>query len=472
MINIKDIRNQKINTINLVKVLFYSFPLSFIIGNLAVSLNLLFFIIASLFLIKTQKLNFRFNSSIWLLIAFFSYLFISTTIQFQLPGLLYEKSQHWTFEENPIFKSIMLIRFPVLIFLVDTLFFNKILNLKKFLLSSFICTSFVSFDVIFQYVVGFDLFGYKSGLNKNPGPFGNEWISGSYLQKFSLFSIFFIYDFLKNKNFRNSMTIFIIVFHCIAIFLAGNRMPFVLFFFGYILIILLIKNLRIIFSTSLLIFLTIVFFVASNDLPLRTAYLSFTNQINIFKLININKDVTKSKIDLEPKLGDIYYNPKSLKTKVLYDSGHASIFRTSIRMWKKQPLFGFGLKSFRIKCHEIDEEGGRIFTVNKMPYYDIGFSCSNHSHNYYIELLAETGIIGIVLIIIFFLILLRDSFYYLKKYNKQINSEMLLLVPAIIVVFLEIWPIKSSGSFFTNWNATFFWLSVSLLMLIKTKKFF
>ena len=128
MINIKDIRNQKINTINLVKALFYSFPLTFILGNFAVTLNLLFFIIFSLILIKREKLDLRFNSSIWILIVFFSYLFISTTIQFQLPGLLNEKTQHWSLEENPIFKSALLIRYPILILLVDTLFFNKILH--------------------------------------------------------------------------------------------------------------------------------------------------------------------------------------------------------------------------------------------------------------------------------------------------------------------------------------------------------
>ena len=85
-------------------------------------------------MIKRQKLEFRFDSSLWLLIIFVSYLFISTTIQFQLPGLLQEKSQHWSFEENPIFKSIMLIRLPILKRLIPSIykkyifFFN---NYKK-----------------------------------------------------------------------------------------------------------------------------------------------------------------------------------------------------------------------------------------------------------------------------------------------------------------------------------------------------
>ena len=281
MINIKDIRNQKINTINLVKALFYSFPLTFILGNFAVTLNLLFFIIASFFLIKKKKLDFRFSTPIWLLIIFFSYLFISTTIQFGLPGLLNEGSQYWSFEENPIFKSIMLLRFPILILMVDTLFFNKILNLKKFLLSSFICTTFVSFDIIFQYFIGFDLFGYKSLEDRNPGPFGEEWIAGSYLQRFSLFSIFFVNEISKNKNFRSSIVIFVIVFHFLAIFLAGNRMPMLLFIFAIVLIILFIKNLRIILVSSLLISSLITFLVIDNDKSLKHTYSHFFDQINI-----------------------------------------------------------------------------------------------------------------------------------------------------------------------------------------------
>jgi hypothetical protein len=84
--------------------------------------------------------------------------------------------------------------------------------------------------------------------------------------------------------------------------------------------------------------------------------------------------------------------------------------------------------------------------------------------------LGEAGIIGTSLIVIFFLILLKDSFFYIKKYNQQKNPEMILLIPVIILFFLEIWPIKSTGSFFTTWNATFFWLNVGLLMTGVSKK--
>jgi Lipid A core - O-antigen ligase and related enzymes len=144
------------------------------------------------------------------------------------------------------------------------------------------------------------------------------------------------------------------------------------------------------------------------------------------------------------------------KTSFLRTSGHFSLYRTSITMWKEQPLFGFGLKSFRIKCWEILPR-----VANR--------SCSTHSHNYYFELLSEAGIVGAGLIVLFFLILLKDSYYYLRKYNEKEYSDLVFIIPVIIVVFLEIWPLKSSGSFFTTWNATLFWLNVSILMAVNKK---
>ena len=50
MIKLKDIKNQKINEIKLAEILFYTFPLSFIIGNFLLSLHLLLFIVTFLFM--------------------------------------------------------------------------------------------------------------------------------------------------------------------------------------------------------------------------------------------------------------------------------------------------------------------------------------------------------------------------------------------------------------------------------------
>ena len=462
--NIKN-EYQKIKNIKLVELLFYAFPISFIIGNLILSLNLLLFIIAGFVLIKKEQLTFRFNASYWLLITFFLYFFLSTTIQFQSPGILNEKIQNLSLENNPIFKSFILLRFLFLIIIVDTLFFNNILNLKKFFFLSFICTSFVSFDIIFQYLIGFDLFGLKSlDETRNSGPFGDEIIAGSYLQRFSLFSIFYIFVIFEKKNFNNLLLFFIITIHLTAILLAGNKMPMLLFFLGYFFIFLILKNIRWVLVSSLVFFLIIFTVIYKNNNNYRDVYSGFFNEINFIKIINQINEQKKQIQKVESE--EYYYENVQSKVIILKTSGHAGLFRSSYKMWKDQPIFGFGLKSFRIKCWEFSPPR----TEEYIKAGAVAVGCSTHPHNYYLELLSESGIIGAGLIIIFFLILLKDSFYYLKKYINTKNSEMILLIPIIIVFILEIWPIKSTGSFFTTWNATFLWLNVAILFSIKFNK--
>ena len=318
-------------------------------------------------------------------------------------------------------------------------------NLSAIFLFSLLCTSFVSFDVILQYLTGYDLFGIKGYGRWNPGPFGDEFISGSFLQKFSFFSIFYISEFNTNRNFRKPLLIFIIALHAIAILFSGNRMATLLFLLGCTLIILFVKKLRLVLSTGLLIFLLISFFTADK----KSLYISFLGATydSITALKNLeNEEIKENKFSK----GAIY----------IRDPGYMGIFRTSFTIWKQQPLLGYGLKSFRIKCWEILSRNTKGLNI----------SCANHSHNYYLELLGEAGIIGAGLIIIFFLILLKDSFYYLKKYNQENDIEINLLIPIIIVLFLEMWPLKTTGSFFTTWNATFIWLTVALLLANKKDK--
>jgi len=468
MINLKSDKNQKTNETLLVQILFYTFPLWFIVGNLAVSINTLLFIVVSLFVIQRKQLTFRFNNSYWLLIAFFLYFFISTAIQYLSPGYLNERMQELnpSFESNPIIKSFVLLRFIILIFVIDTLFINKILNLKKLFLSSLLCTSFVSFDVMLQYITGFDLFGLKSTYTWNSGPFGDERIASTYLKNFSFFSFFYIFTTCKNKNFSKPLFIFIIIFHLLAILLAGNRMPLVLFLFGCMLIIFFIRNLRIVMSLSLIIFISIFFLLIKNDKNFRHAYGVFFSDINIIKLVKINKDITSKQAD-EKKAAEEYEATVPRSVIFLRHSGYNRVFHTAITMWKEQPLTGFGFKSFRIKCWDMLTKDNAERKITKRPQYIV---CSNHAHNYYLELLSEAGIIGTTLMIIFFLILLKDCFNYLKKYNQQKNPEINLLLPVIILFFLEIWPLKSTGSFFTTWGATFFWLNTAMLITATTKK--
>ena len=78
---------------------------------------------------------------------------------------------------------------------------------------------------------------------------------------------------------------------------------------------------------------------------------------------------------------------------------HDSLIRTAYNMFKDKPLLGHGPKMFRIICKE--------------EKYAVGISpCMTHPHNFYIQLLAETGIIG-------FLFLFSALIYVLYTALKQ-----------------------------------------------------
>ena len=90
MFKLKEYKNQKINTNLFVQLLFYLFPITFITGNLIVSIHSVIFILVSLFIIKQKDLNLRFDKSYWLIIIFFLYFFLLSVFQFKFPGNIFD----------------------------------------------------------------------------------------------------------------------------------------------------------------------------------------------------------------------------------------------------------------------------------------------------------------------------------------------------------------------------------------------
>ena len=97
--------------------------------------------------------------------------------------------------------------------------------------------------------------------------------------------------------------------------------------------------------------------------------------------------------------------------------------------------------------------------------------CSNHPHNYYLEVLTETGIVGLVNVLTIALLLIAFIFKKLM-FVKKFDVENFILLSAIISLILETLPLRSTGSLFTTNNATYLILIASIVIshkaLIKT----
>ena len=132
-------------------------------------------------------------------------------------------------------------------------------------------------------------------------------------------------------------------------------------------------------------------------------------------------------------------------------------FSTFYNTWRLNKYIGGGVKNFRFYCHVRDN----IDRNSK-------FVCNMHPHNYYLEILTETGFFGFLILISIFFIALYISLY--KKYFSRIslqNNNM--IIPFIFLFFVEIFPLKSTGSFFTTGNSSYLFLILAILVGLSQK---
>jgi len=140
-----------------------------------------------------------------------------------------------------------------------------------------------------------------------------------------------------------------------------------------------------------------------------------------------------------------YYGKLSNQERNAFASGHLVTFNSGVQAWKENKIFGAGLKSFRINC--------------KQDYkYQV---CNTHPHNYLIEILIDTGLVGFFFIYMAFAIVIINFFKnYLKNSNLNIR---LMVIPFFLIFFFEVFPLRSSGSFFTTSSATIIFLTFAIV---------
>ena len=337
-------------------------------------------------------------------------------------------------------KSIADIRFALLFLLIRNLFYNKIIKINLFLISSLCCAVFLSLDILLQFTYGKDILGYPELDGRYGGVFGNEAIAGGYIQKFSTFAILASF-FLTFKNIKNNklFIIFVILIFGNGILMSLDRIPFIIYILSLLLLLILLKNYRKILALSILIIIFFFLILYKNNDLINKRYSSVYNlfQITISQIPYLKDNKNKDAKNFEQG---------TISTGIFY----YKLFTSAVEVSKDNLWVGSGTKSYLKSC------------VEQLLKYNKNLLCTPHPHNIYLEILINQGVIGLIIFFTFLFFLIRN--YYLNFTLSKINNSCRLLnIFFLTFLVLELFPIRSYGSIFQTVNGTMFWFMISLI---------
>lgn len=297
---------------------------------------------------------------------------------------------------------------------------------RNFFFIFFFIYSFVLIDAVIQFIFLKDLFLIPKPSNlRVTAMFGDELILGSYISR--LFPIYLISLIFINKkyNFTKYINIPLILITVFVVSISGERTA--------------VFSLLIIFAFCL-------FF---KNFFQKNFIIATILAILLLTLIINKNEFVKERFYIETKNQII----ETLQGKHIISKFYHAHYVTAIKIFKDNIFFGVGPKSYRFECNNIK--------------YNIPYACSTHPHNTYIQLLSETGIFSLIIV---FLIFIFCSYKIFKiKLNQEQNISNDVNFFLYIALFISLWPLSPSGSFFNNWLNVIYYLPIAFILYLDEK---
>lgn len=309
-------------------------------------------------------------------------------------------------------------RFIPLVFAAKYWLLAKAENRKMVLAVLSVAFVYVVVDTLFQKVTGTSFEG--QGIHKNirlTGPFADV-VVGTYLAKLGLLVCGFILTVIGNRvSLKRILTGAISVFVLFAtILLSGERVAFMSFGLGLVVFVIYLRHYRktvFVFAGAMFVVLAGLLFAMPR---MQARVITQTvHQVSDFK-----------------------------------NSHYGMIFDNAFQMIKEYPITGVGLRNYRQVCQQ---DGYRF-------YKGVRKSCGLHPHNTYLEWAAEAGLVGLALFVGLMGWIIRGAVNGVRSCD---GAGYYIGLGALTALIPFLWPIMSSMSVFTNWNAVLFWFVVAFV---------
>ena len=313
--------------------------------------------------------------------------------------------------------SIVYFRFLLFSVACSWIIHSNPLILKKIYYCLIFCFSILIFFALIEYLTSYNIiYGKQLRSDRLSSLFGDELILGSYLSRlFPLVVGFWLTrDFFLKKT-KNYYGYILILFVPVIVFLSGERTSFFFILIG-------ILGFLFLFELNYKKKLLLVSFIFG-------IILSFVLASDTVKKNTIDRTLKQIKPDSEK----IYF----------FSDEHQALAVSTIKIFKDNPIIGSGPKTFRKKCLQ-----EKYIVKNK----DNIFGCYTHPHNTYLQILAETGIVGFLVVLILFIILLSNlSNLLIKKYFYKHLLYDNFKIGCLLCFLISLFPVVPSGNFFNNY---------------------
>ena len=438
------LKNLSLHKISL--YLLYLLPISLISGpaipDISITLICILFIVH---IINTKE--FWWIKEGWIkaaILFWFSLLLIS----------FFAKDKFSSFADSIVFIRLILLSIAIYVWIIQERKHLKNLSIIFFITIIFIISDslyqFLSYDPAMGY--GKDIFGFvPKHYGRLTGPF-NDQVPGSHLTRFFFVSILvFIYFFDKNKI-NSTIFFFYVLLNGLTIFVSGEAMSIATFFLGFIILIIIFKEYRKFFLFSFISLILLITLLLKNHKSYHDYDIIKSTPYHLGLVIEKKFKCDENSLNICTKT--IITNPEFITViKNFGVSVYAKIYTESYRMWLDNKITGIGLNNYESLCKQNSK-----YSIAKENYGN----CSSHPHNFYLQWLVESGIIGFCLFLTFVTMIFKKLIHNINYTTSKIGFI------SLVVIF---WPISSTGSLLKNWYGIEVFLLVGL-SLVCTKKIF
>lgn len=310
--------------------------------------------------------------------------------------------------------AIFYLRWPLFAAALAYWLLNDKIRQQHFLIALVLVCLFILLDTSLQYVTGTDLLGHtKPSPTRLTGPYSRP-IPGIMVLRvlFIVLLMAIIMPSLASATRRIIFTLSVLCVGLLFMFITGERMALILFSTGSVVVLIGLLLDQQVHKTKVLI--------------------GFTFILVLFSSLAL----------LSPEMAERSVYSIVSKLSHFMDSDYGLVFRAAIAAWQAHPIVGTGFHTYQIACEQLG-----LLTQWGIP-------CS-HPHNLYLQIAAETGLIGLALFCIMILNVYFAALYQHVKSKKWFITSLMLTILSV-----SFWPLIGGISILNNGVAALVWLGV------------